>query len=88
MNLIDKVTEMKANATKKHGVGAACDNVGTTNIALQNVAPVVLDILGEIRHGDADLIEEILYCGILWNEYQSEVLRRYQAMAAKMEENK
>ena len=51
-----------------------------------NALPALLDVLGEIRAGDADLLDEILECGILWNEYQSDVLRRYRDMAKRMEE--
>jgi hypothetical protein len=56
--------------------------------ALRNAAPAMLDILGETRPGDSDsllyIIENILGDDIE-DEISKDVLRRYQAMARKME---
>jgi len=60
-------------------------------VALRYAAPAMLDILGEIRPGDAAMLQAILddihereeYPGHA--HFATECLRRYQAMASRME---
>jgi len=61
--------------------------------ALRNAAPALLDILGEIRAGDAKRFELLLegyggWTGSILTDEDKNMLRRYQAMAAKMAEER
>jgi hypothetical protein len=83
-NMIARVAELKKLR----------DNPFVPMVQLMNAAhddlSAMLDILGEIRAGDA----EKLQYAIRWlettniNQVCIDMLKRYQAMAAKMEENK
>lgn len=54
-----------------------------------NAMPELLDVMGEIRAGDADSLRELLHdlpsLGYTSDLPSMKLLRRYQAMAAKME---
>lgn len=60
---------------------------------LRNAAPMLLDILGEIRTGDAEVFATLIdylesnHGGTEYEELELSVMRRYQAMAERMEAN-
>ena len=89
MNLISEAAKLQ-DLYQKHLPESPPGSLRYTTIFCQariNALPALLDVLGEIRAGDAD---EIAYAIDVVAQYQNddattEVLRRYHAMAAKME---
>jgi hypothetical protein len=88
--MIDRVAELKKLAGSEHPGDYKSSNPDWQyECQVLNAAPAMLDILGETRPGDSDsllyIIENILGDDIE-DEISKDVLRRYQAMASKMEE--
>jgi hypothetical protein len=79
MNLISEVARLKAHCTQQPGYFAVLERL--------------LDVLGEIRAGDADILDGMatwFACSDDPDQFsrQIEILRRYRDMARKMETNR
>ena len=88
MNLIAKVAKLQ-DLYQKHLPESPPGSLRYTVEFCQagiNTLPKLLDVLGEVRAGDAD---EIDYATQHQNDDETiEVLRRYRDLARKMEENR
>jgi hypothetical protein len=86
--MIDRVAELKKLAESEHPRDYKSSNPDWQyECQVLNAAPAMLDVLKEIRAGDA---EKLQYC-IRWlettniNQVCIDMLKRYQAIASKME---
>lgn len=79
------------------GMDISSEHRAKVIVSLQNAAPALLGILGEIQEGDADVLKNVaddreqmakFIAGFGKPDTRiTDVLRRYQAMAARMEGN-
>jgi hypothetical protein len=84
IEIIAKLKEMEQN--RRFGSWAEQMNAGSRFVReTMDAAPKFLDVLGEIRVGDAVIIENFLKEDCVFGEVK-EVLQRYSNMARKMEE--
>lgn len=99
MNLIDRIAELRRLEGRLQAIYERQKDPRSPNYAilerfeiqwkLQDAAPDLLDILSEIRPGDAQTISEIIdsftFMGDPIGGIYADCLRRYQSIAAKME---
>lgn len=88
MNLIAKVAELK----RQHELAEMGDAIFRLTFArnMMNAAPAMLDALGLVRAGDADIIADVLKWHVpdSGEEGMAECLKRYQELARLMEASK
>lgn len=94
MTLIKKVAELKELELQCRGDPDSYFKCDLRN-GLHDATPTMLDVLGGFREGDAKLLERVAYeeeqmakfvAGFgKPDRHISDMIRRYQAMAAKME---
>jgi len=86
--IFDEILKVECWAHQNQGQYQTRRDTSNLLISLRNAAPALLEILGEIQAGDAqEFLWMLEFFSVNPERYakNTEVLRRYQAMAAKME---
>jgi hypothetical protein len=91
--MIQKVAELKKLAESEHPGDYKSSNPDWQyECQVLNAAPAMLDVLGEIRAGDAEKLQVMAdwfkQMPLLDEQWVRELLNRYQAMASEMAEER